>query len=455
MLYLYFMDERILKLDRAVPRYTSYPTSPHFNTDVDENIYSEWLKSVKEDKPISLYIHVPFCKELCLYCGCATMIVKQGELIDNYCEDLLKEIDMVANILGRKLKVQHLHWGGGTPSHIGHVYFQKVMDKIYEHFDFIENAEIATEIDPRTITEDMAATLANCGINRISFGVQSFDEKVQKAISRVQSYDVVKSCLDLLKKHGIDKINFDLLYGLPLQTVESVKDSIKLTAELSPDRIALFGYAHVPWMRKHQKLLEKYDMPDTTERYNQAKLSEELLVEYGYKPIGIDHFAKPEDEMYTAYLDHKLHRNFQGYTTDTADDLISFGASSIGKLNQGYFQNLVAVREYQNKIKDGKLPIARGMKLAHQDNFRSRIIEEIMCYFETDLNRICTEFDMDYAVLSESIEKLSEYIDEGGVEFNEGHLVINEPKAFFGRLAASCFDEYLVTTQKDKHSRAI
>ncbi|MDH5750643.1 MAG: oxygen-independent coproporphyrinogen III oxidase, partial [Rhodospirillales bacterium] len=328
------------KYDLRVPRYTSYPTAPHFNDSVTADVYRRWLGELDVDQNLSLYFHIPFCDEMCWFCGCYTKIVKRYEPVAEYLDTMLGEVDLIADILPARMKASHLHWGGGSPTMLTGEDWQRTIDKLRTRFEVTDNAEIAVELDPRTATEDYVRALATAGVNRASIGVQDFDPLVQQAINRIQPFDVTERVIGWLRKHGIENINMDLMYGLPHQTLARVEDMVAKTATLRPHRIALFGYAHVPWMKSHQKMIKEEDLPDANERWQQFELASERLVESGYVKLGLDHFALPDDDMAAALNENRLHRNFQGYTVDEAPVMLGFGASAIGSLPQGYVQNL-------------------------------------------------------------------------------------------------------------------
>ena len=342
-------------LERAVPRYTSYPTAPNFTSAVDADVYRSWLAGLSEDASLSLYLHVPYCRELCLYCGCHTKATRKQKPIDAYAKRLADEIAIVARHTGRR-KVTHLHWGGGTPSILGTDLLTIIADEIRRRFDLAAVREHAIELDPRHLTRPLAQALRDIGVNRASLGVQDFSPQVQRAVGRIQPFDMVKNAVAMLREFGIDKINLDLMYGLPNQTVRDVRQTASLAHELKPQRVAVFGYAHVPWFRPQQRLIDKSELPSAQERLAQAEAAHETLVQFGYQPIGLDHYARPDDQLAPAASAGRLHRNFQGYTVDDADALLGLGASSISRLPQGFAQNAPDVGNYSRAIAAGNLP---------------------------------------------------------------------------------------------------
>jgi oxygen-independent coproporphyrinogen III oxidase len=324
------------RYDMRVPRYTSYPTAPHFTEAVGSDRYVEWLGELKPGQDVSLYFHIPFCDTLCWFCGCHTKIVRNYKPVTEYIKVISKEISLISSRVSGRVKASHIHWGGGSPTILTGDDWRQIMDWIGKHFDIASDAEIAVEMDPRDTTEEYVKALAGAGVNRASIGVQDFDPEVQKAVNRIQSFETTERVVGWLRDHGITGLNMDLMYGLPHQTTERVVSTVDQAVTLAPQRIALFGYAHVPWMKAHQKLIDADTLPDTAARWDQAQAAANRLVEAGYEAIGLDHFARSDDSLAKARRDGRLHRNFQGYTVDEAPVLLGFGASAIGSLPQGY-----------------------------------------------------------------------------------------------------------------------
>jgi len=444
----------INKYDLRVPRYTSYPTAPHFNDGVSGEVYKKWLSELDPATELSLYFHIPFCDEMCWFCGCYTKIVKRYDPVKEYLDALLAEVDLVADALPQRMTAKHLHWGGGSPTMLKGEDWMAIMTKLRERFDVHADAEIAVELDPRTATEDYVAELEAAGVNRASIGVQSYEPKVQEAINRIQPYEMTAKVIGWLRKHSISHINMDLMYGLPYQDTDEIERMIDLTVDLQPNRIALFGYAHVPWMQSHQKLIKDETLPDAAERWKQFTLAVERLKERGYVQIGFDHFAHPDDSMATAVESGELHRNFQGYTTDTAPAMLGFGASAIGYLPQGYVQNERPLKAYRQAIFSGILPAAKGIGLSDADKLRRDIIEDIMCNLTVDLAARCTEHGAEVATLDAEVETLRPLVDDEICAI-EGHTVtVTETGRPFVRLVASAFDEYL-SSGAGRHSKAV
>lgn len=440
---------------RAVPRYTSYPTAPHFDVGFGADIYAEWLQSVDPLVPISLYLHVPFCQSMCHYCGCYTKITKKEKPLQDYADMLVREIALVASKLPDQQLVSHIHWGGGTPSILPRDAFLRVVDVVKAHFTFTSDIEHAIELDPRTVNPELAQTLHLAGINRASLGVQDFDLKVQEAVGRVQPYAIVKASVEALRAVGIEEINLDLMYGLPHQTRETIRNSIDLTASLNPTRLALFGYAHVPWMKKHQRLIKEELLPDAQERIALFDDACQALADYGFEKIGLDHFAKSDDPLAIAAREGSMRRNFQGYTTDEADILIGLGASSIGKMPQGYIQNSPDFGGWVRSVEAGELPIARGLAMDDDDRARAAIIMSIMTAYQVDIAMVAKDFGVNLdAIRASSYGYLDELIADG-VATREGDLVcVTHEGRPLVRLVAAAFDAYL-HKGKGRHSVAV
>jgi len=392
--------------ERQVPRYTSYPTAPQFHAGIGAESYRRWLGGLDPAAPVSLYLHVPFCRRLCWYCGCNTHVASRYRSVATYRDLLLAEIDRVAAALPAGLRASRIHWGGGTPTILSPEDFLAIHARLRRHFDIGPESEIAIEIDPRVLDKPMVAALAEAGVRRASLGVQDFDPEVQRAINRWQPYERTAAAAEALREAGIGNINLDLIYGLPHQTLASLLRTIDLAFGLAPQRIALFGYAHVPWLKPHQQLLPAADLPGPAARWDQAMGAAERLQALGYDWIGLDHFALPGDDMAEAARRGRLRRNFQGYTTDDAETLLGFGASAIGRLPQGYVQNITEVKEWEAAVGGGDLPIARGIALDDDDRLRRLVIERLMCDLEVDLGASTRAFG-ETAVFSRLSARLS------------------------------------------------
>jgi oxygen-independent coproporphyrinogen-3 oxidase len=440
--------------EERLPRYTSYPTAPHFSPAIGAEAYAKWLAEIPANLSASLYLHVPFCRKMCWYCGCHTQIARRDDLIDAYQKTMRREIELVAGKIGRRVKVEHIHFGGGTPTIMAPEAFTEMMAALRQAFFVLPDAEIAIEIDPRTLTSEMTEALRLGGINRASLGVQSFDPGVQVAINRVQSFEQTKSVTENLRRAGIKGVNFDLIYGLPHQTVASCLDTVRRCLELKPDRFSVFGYAHVPSFKKHQRKIDEAYLPDTGGRFDQSCAIANALKEAGYVQIGLDHFALPDDSMAKAFAEKKLRRNFQGYTTDTSEALIGFGSSAIGHLPQGYVQNDVNIVHYSQAIAAGRLATVKGYRLTADDLLRADIIERIMCDYGVDLGEVCGRHGAAPAAVLQSAGRLTNLIADGVVKLDGNSLAVAKDSRFLLRSVAAAFDAHL-DAAKQLHSRAV
>ncbi|MDE5445313.1 oxygen-independent coproporphyrinogen III oxidase [Bradyrhizobium sp. CSA207] len=440
--------------EERLPRYTSYPTAPHFSPAIGADSYARWLAELPAGASASLYLHVPFCREMCWYCGCHTQIVRRDELVAAYQQTLRSEIGLVAETIGRRIKVEHIHFGGGTPTIMAADAFAELMSAMRQAFFVLPSAEIAVEIDPRTLTADMVEAMRLSGVNRASLGVQTFDPVVQRAINRVQSYEQTASVVDMLRRAGIAGINFDLIYGLPHQTVASCLDTVRRALALTPDRFSVFGYAHVPAFKKHQRMINEGVLPDGIARHDQACAIANALKEAGYVQVGLDHFARPDDPMAMACEERTLRRNFQGYTTDKGEVLLGFGASAIGHLPQGYVQNEVQVGAYSQAISAGRLASAKGYELTDDDRLRADIIERIMCEFSADLGAICARHGAMPQAMLTSAPRLKSLISDGVVKLDGDRIAVAKDSRFLVRSVAAAFDAHL-DGAKQLHSRAV
>ncbi len=446
--------EEIAGFDRLVPRYTSYPTAPHFTPAVDAACYRRWLAEVPAESVLSLYLHIPFCDRLCWFCGCHTTVVNRYAPVAGYLETLMGEIDQVAEALGVRRPVAHLHWGGGTPALLRAGDIRRLGARLRERFEVAMGGEFAVEIDPRATTRETVAALADAGVTRASLGVQDFDPAVQRAVNRVQPFDLTARVVDWLRADGIGALNVDLIYGLPEQTTAGLVESVDLTLDLAPQRVALFGYAHVPWMKRHQRLIDETRLPDAVERARLALAAAARLVERGYVAIGLDHFALPDDTLAVAARNGALRRNFQGYTSDRADVLLGFGASAIGTLPQGYVQNVVATPEYRKVIDGGALAVVRGVAVDDDDRLRRAIIERLMCDLEVDLGAVCGAYGSAPAAFAGEVAALAPLEASGAVRV-DGDVVRVMPEArLLLRLACAAFDRRF-SGEDERHARAV
>lgn len=440
--------------DRPLPRYTSYPTAPHFAAGIDGADYAAALAALPPKVPVSLYLHIPFCRSMCWYCGCHTTITAREAPVTRYLDALSREIDWVGAQIGHAPPARHVHFGGGTPSLMQPGQFVALMDRLRRTFNFDRTSEIAIELDPRTLTPAMVTALAEGGVTRASLGVQSFDPTVQRAINRVQSFAETAAATEGLRAVGIAAVNFDLIYGLPHQTLESCRDTVAQALTLLPDRFAVFGYAHVPDFKSHQRKIDAATLPNSAERHAQAEGIAEMLQDAGYVRIGIDHYARSADPLAIAAGSGTLHRNFQGYTTDTCDTLIGFGASSIGRMPNGYVQNIVRIDSYRDAIAHTGTAIARSCRFSEQDRLRGEIIERLMCDYRADLPAICARHDADPLALIASASGLDGLVQDGLITVCNGVISVAPGARPLVRAVAAAFDAYL-DRGAARHSRAV
>ncbi len=430
------------RLRAPTPRYTSYPTAVHFDASVGPDQSGAWIADLPEDAALSLYVHIPFCGALCWYCGCATTVVNTPGPIAGYLEALDAEITAIADLLGPRRRVTHLHWGGGSPNSLQPYQIRALAGHLRSRFDLAEDTEFAVEIDPRFMDTARADAFARAGVNRVSIGVQDFSPKVQSAINRQQSFDTTRQVVEDLRRAGVGALNIDLVYGLPHQTEARLADTLDQALALQPDRLAVFGYAHLPGRIRHQRLIPEDALPRFEARLRLAELATRRLVEAGYARIGLDHFARPDDALARA----PAQRNFQGYTTDRADALIGLGASAISRLPQGYAQNATGVADYRARVTAGGRATARGMALSDDDRLRAHVIERLMCdlaYSEADLHR---HFGDRARSLAGIVAGMDDLEAEGLIERTADGFRIPEAAAPFVRTVCTRFDAYLART---------
>lgn len=444
----------LTKYDQPVPRYTSYPTALHFHDGINEGAYRNWLSELSPAEPLSLYLHIPFCDSLCWFCGCHTKIAQRYAPVGDYLEAMACEFKLVTECLGTKRRLCRLHFGGGTPTIIEPSGVYKIGRLLQQYFSFGEDTDFALEIDPREVRQNMIAAWADIGATRASLGVQDVNPDVQEAVHRIQPFETTARVVEWLRAAGIQGINVDLMYGLPRQTAIHVLATVDKVLTLKPSRLALFGYAHVPWMKPHQRLILDSELPDPQARLIQSEAARARLVEAGYVQIGLDHFALPSDPLARALRRGTLHRNFQGYTTDDAKILIGLGASSIGSLPQGYVQNTIPIRQYIQAVRAGRLPVARGVLLRDEDFLRRAIIERLMCDLRVDLAAISRGFGVKTLPFSRELATLEPLETDGLVEISNHTIrVLPEGRPLL-RTVCSVFDSYL-QAGADRHSRAI
>ena len=435
-------------LEQQAPRYTSYPTAPHFHHGVNETVVRDWLSGLPQSAALSLYVHVPYCQYLCWYCGCNTFAARRPEPIAAFTENVLREIELVGDVVGAR-RVKELHWGGGTPNILSPDQFRRIHHQITFWFDIASDLHHAIELDPRRLTDDQIAAYAELGVTRASIGAQDFNPHVQQAIGRFQPTEVVRNAVDRLRGAGIAQINLDLMYGLPLQSIGDLLRSVRIAASMSPQRIALFGYAHVPWFKKRQRLIDENALPSAAHRFDQAEAARAELSALGYISVGLDHFALPSDDLALAAHRGQLRRGFQGYTTGEAEQVVGFGPSAVSILPQGYAQNHSIMGHWSRAILDGKLPILRGFAVSDEDRRRATVIEQIMCAFEADLTPLGGA-----ANLGPELAALRPLVADELVVIADDRVVIPAQGRPFCRLVAKAFDTY-AQSAPTRHSGAV
>jgi oxygen-independent coproporphyrinogen III oxidase len=443
---------RLGLFDARVPRYTSYPTAPHFGTEVGPGQFAEWIEALPEHSAVSLYIHVPFCRRLCWFCACRTQGTTSDEPVVAYVETLKAEIALLRRHLPKGITLSRLHWGGGTPTLLSPDLMRGLADAILDVTPMAEDGEFSVEIDPNEIDDARLDALAASGMNRASIGVQDFDPLIQKAIGREQSYQLTRDVAERIRARGVASLNADILYGLPFQTGPRISDSVQKLLTLSPDRVALYGYAHVPWMSRRQQMIPSDAMPTPEERLSLFETARQLFVWDGYVEVGIDHFAKPGDGMAKALKAGTLRRNFQGYTDDTAPALIGLGASSISRFPQGFAQNASGTAQHTKAIRDGGFSTHKGHRFTGEDLLRARIIEALMCDFFVSRAELLRDFEVTPARVDALFARAEAEFGEMVKVSDEGLLIPERAKPLT-RMIARAFDAY--DSAKAKHSSAI
>ncbi|MGR6469106.1 oxygen-independent coproporphyrinogen III oxidase [Rhizobium sp. PAMB 3182] len=441
------------KFSGAVPRYTSYPTAPHFHEGIGSNVYRQWLRALGGGETLSLYLHIPYCDRLCWFCACHTKHTLKYEPIRAYLHSLKREIAEVGREVSKKAIVTAVHFGGGSPTMLLPEDMAALMADLRAAFTFSDEVEISVEMDPNDLDESRYDALAAIGMTRASLGVQDFNPKVQETINRIQTFEQTKAVVEAVRARGVRSVNCDVLYGLPYQTLETLRETITDIVSLSPDRIALFGYAHVPWMKKHQKMIPEMALPDTVERFRQMQEAARMLVEAGYQAIGIDHFARPDDSLAVAERNGELRRNFQGYTDDPASALIGLGASSIGQMPQGYVQNMHATAEYQRMVDETGLAAIRGIALTDGDRMRARVIERLMCDFGFSFAELRSLYPRIAETVIAEAKGAARDLPEVCRLDGDAFLLTDDGRPF-ARSVAAVFDAYLANG-KGRHSLAV
>lgn len=434
------------------PRYTSYPTAPEWNDSFGPSDFEEALRqsnSLKPIRPLSLYMHLPFCEKLCLFCGCNVIISKNHEVALPYLQALKWEIDQTAHRLNPDRTVIQFHWGGGTPTYLSPAQMEDLFLYAKERFAFATDAEIGCESDPRVTTDDHLTTLRRLGFNRISMGVQDFNPLVQKTVRRIQSFELTKSLFDRCRDLRFESINIDLIYGLPHQTPDSFVESVDKLISLGPDRVAMFSYAHVPWLKKQQGSFAKF-IPLGMDKFQIFRAGIERFTAAGYIYIGMDHFALPGDELCIAQRERTLHRNFQGYTTKAGADLIGMGVSSISEVNETYAQNYRDLKNYYGAIEEGHLPTMRGIRMSDDDIVRRAVISRLLCHCILHKREIESEFNLKFdEYFANELDRLKSLESDGIVRLSGDVIEVTSLGRIFIRNVGMVFDEYL-KKPKDK-----
>ncbi|MBA4805722.1 MAG: oxygen-independent coproporphyrinogen III oxidase [Brevundimonas sp.] len=439
---------------RNLPRYTSYPTALAFGAAEDDATARDWLQAIRPDQALSIYTHVPFCRRLCWYCGCHTTVVHEYGRVRAYYETLRREIDLWAEALPEHAGARHLHFGGGSPNALGPADFADLVERLRRAFSVTADAEVAAELDPGMLSPAFIDAAIAAGVNRVSLGVQTFDPEVQRRVNRIQPFDRVAAVVGRLRWAGVKGLNLDLMYGLPGQTPENVAASVRDAVTLEPDRVAVFGYAHVPWMKKHQVMIDAAELADAEGRWAQADAADQALVEAGYVRIGLDHYARPDDPLAVAAASGRLRRNFQGYTDDPAPVMIPVGPSSIGRFGPGFVQNAAATDVWTRAVEAGRLPVARTLAVTEEDELRAAVIERLMCDLQVDVGAVCAGRGFPVDALDAAFPALAE-LEALGLCRVRGRMVQTPAEAArLVRAVAACFDARLPDGAR-RHAAAV
>lgn len=448
-----FDFEKFTEYSKPGPRYTSYPTALEFSDTFEYEAYLGKLHAQNPQSPLSLYFHLPFCKNACYFCGCNVVFTSKEDKKERYIDYLLREMEILSKHIDTSRPVIQLHFGGGTPTFFDADQLNRIITGIKSHFkNFTKDAEISCEIDPRHINEEQMRVMSNAGFNRVSFGIQDFDEKVQVAVHRVQPYEITKMAMDLARKYNMVSVNVDLIYGLPHQSLETFKKTLELSVSLNPDRLAVFNYAHVPWLKKTMRKIDETTLPIPAEKLSIMRYTIDYMESKGYKMIGMDHFAKSEDELFLAIEKGELHRNFQGYTTKGGADLIGVGLTSIGEGSDYYAQNFKEMGDYEAAIDAGKLPYERGVALNEDDRIRQYVIMELMSNFKLDIDRFESMYGVVFATyFADALLSLKPFENDGLVSISAKSIECSPTGTLLIRNIAMAFDAYMhVHAKSDK-----
>ncbi len=437
-----WQDNDVLSfLGKEAPRYTSYPSAHHFG-DLGADTYAGWLKAMRPEQSVALYLHIPFCEQMCHFCGCNTRATRRYEPVTAYVDALCTEIDLVTDTAGFAPKVHAIHFGGGSPSMLEPADIGRIMEALDKRFAILKGAEISIELDPRHVIQRKVKTYKALGFNRVSMGIQDTDADVQKAINRIQPIEQIEAAFSLLRSHGLNSIGIDLVYGLPGQTTHSLVQTLADVGKLNPDRISAFSYAHVPWVKKHQTLINTDTLADTAEKAAMFIQISDHFTAHGYEAIGIDHFAKPDDELALCQKAGTLRRNFMGYSTLPNDHLIGLGASSLGEFNGGIAQNIPQSTTYINRINAGELATVRGWVYRDDDKLRKAIISALMCHFTADVGSILIDYGYNPDYFDVELSELAPFVAAGLVTLDHRQVTFHSPLKMLIRSVACVFDAY-------------
>ena len=447
-------ESLLVHASRNLPRYTSYPTALAFQTAPDDALTRDWLDAIRPTDPLSIYVHIPFCERLCWYCGCHTSVPNGYDRISDFLGHLTSELDLWSNALPPHAGAAHVHFGGGSPNSLSGDDFSGLLTSISRRFGLRPGAEVAVELDPGHLDGDFARGLGAAGVTRASLGVQTFDPEVQRLVNRIQPFERVEAAVADIRGGGVKAVNFDMMYGLPGQTPDNVAASLRTALSLAPDRVALFGYAHVPWMKKHQAMIRQDALADVGGRWSQAEAAEGVLLDHGYVRIGMDHFAHPDDAMAAQLANGGLRRNFQGYTDDPAAVLIGLGPSAISAFPQGFSQNASRVDHWATAVNRGRLPVARHLATTAEDRLRGAVIERLMCELDVDVESACLQHGYATDTLDVGLG-LARELEANGICIVSGRQVRMAPEySRLVRVVAACFDQHLASMSAG-HSLAI
>jgi len=444
----------LVHASRNLPRYTSYPTALAFQPAPDDALTRDWLDAIRPTDPLSIYVHIPFCERLCWYCGCHTSVPNGYDRISDFLGHLTSELNLWSDALPPHAGAAHVHFGGGSPNSLSRDDFSGLLASISRRFSQRPGAEVAVELDPGHLDGDFARGLGAAGVTRASLGVQTFDPEVQRLVNRIQPFDRVETAVADIRRGGVRAVNFDMMYGLPGQTPDNVAASLRTALSLAPDRVALFGYAHVPWMKKHQAMIRQEDLADVGGRWSQAEAAEAVLLDHGYVRIGMDHFAHPDDPMAVQLANGGLRRNFQGYTDDPAAVLIGLGPSAISAFPEGFSQNASRVDHWAMTVKRGQLPVSRQLAATKKDRLRGAVIERLMCSLEVDVGSVCKEHGYAVSTLDVELESARTLMADGLCTVSGRWVSVSPELSRLVRVVAACFD-HQAAPQSARHSLAI